>query len=661
VISMLSRGELLAMSLRKGVPWYQLPDRRTVRDIIIGKLTPPQREHGPPRTDPAYCALEALTNISPYAIVGLDRSGMVDLWSPAAASLFGWKQEEVFGKPLPQALGLNAPEADSGPAAKMLGTRSGGRIEMEIRRAFRSDGGTLMMASDLTEATRTEREADLRLKAESRFRELLEAAPDAIIEVNSEGQIVLVNAAAEEIFGYSRDQLVGQQVEMLIPASGRGRHHGHRAGYWANPVTRPMGFGMTLLAQRRDGSEFPVEISLSPVKTDDGFRVTAIIRDVSAKKKAEEDIRLANQQLEAQNSELDRANRLKSEFLASMSHELRTPLHTIIGFTELLNEELEGPLNDKQKRFLKHVYEDSQHLLELINDILDLSKIEAGQLKLHLETFDARTVISDAVNAIRPAAESRGVQTETRLKGPAVINADKTRFREILNNLLSNAVKFTPDAGNVSIERVPAAEGLVAFCVVDTGIGIAPEDHDAIFDKFRQVGSTTRGVREGTGLGLAIVRSFVEMHGGTITVDSTPGEGSRFTFTMPAADAVPPLVLVIEDDAGAQELLASYLEPRGIRTRAAATAEEGIRLARDLKPDAITLDLLLPGKSGWRVLRELRSLPETKHTPVFVVSVLDETPGMATYENTEYLQKPLRKEALLQALHKHAPDRFPMN
>jgi PAS domain S-box-containing protein len=634
--------------------WHQfVPSGPGVRDII-GKLT-----HRLPDTDP-HCALESLAKISPHAIIGLDPGGMVDLWSEAAVSLFGWNEEDVLGKPLPSALSLNARDGLGSPVSRMLGTGSGGRIEVEIRRTSRSDGGALVMASDLTAATRTEREADLRLKAESRFRELLEAAPDAIIEVNSEGQIVLVNAAAEEIFGYGRDQLLRQQVEMLIPESGRSRHYGHRAGYWANPITRPMGFGMTLLARRRDGSEFPVEISLSPVKTDDGFRVTAIIRDVSAKKKAEEDIRLANQQLELQNRELDRANRLKSEFLASMSHELRTPLHTIIGFTELLSEELEGPLNEKQKRFVTHVYHDSQHLLELINDILDLSKIEAGQMKLHSEVFDARSAVAEAVNAIRPVAESRGVTAETRIKGEAVINADKTRFREILNNLLSNAVKFTPEGGRVWIETIPAAEGLVAFSVRDTGIGIAPEDQDAIFDKFRQVGATTRGVREGTGLGLAIVRSFVEMHGGTIAVDSSPGEGSQFTFTMPAGDSVPPLVLVIEDDAGAQELLASYLEPRGIRTRLAATAEEGIRLARDLKPDAITLDLLLPGKSGWRVLRELRALPETARIPVLVVSVLDETPGMPAYENTEYLQKPLKKDALLQALQKHAPDRFPM-
>jgi PAS domain S-box-containing protein len=603
--------------------------------------------------------LEALARISPAAIIGLDAREQVDLWSAAAADLFGWTEAEIAGKPLPPGLGLgNDWRRAAGPVTVAVTSRDGHVVEIEFRSAPTPEGGWLLMASDLTQTTKTERDANLRVKAESRFRELLEAAPDAIIEVDREGRIVLLNAAAEAMFGYPREELLGEPVEKLIPEGTRRRHNAHRAAYWANPVTRPMGFGMILLARRSDGSEFPVEISLSPVKIDDGFRVTAIIRDVTAKQKAEEEVRAANQQLELQNRELDRANRLKSEFLASMSHELRTPLHTIIGFTELLAEELEGPLNEKQKRFLGHVHQDSQHLLELINDILDLSKVEAGQMELHPESFDAGTVIAEALNGIRPMARARGIAVENRVSGETIVKADRVRFREILNNLLSNAVKFTPDGGSVGIESGPVSSGMACFCVSDTGVGIAPEDHAAVFDKFRQVGSTTRGVREGTGLGLAIVKSFVEMHGGTISLESAPGQGSRFSFTVPAGDTSPPIVLVIEDEPGARELLASYLEPLGIRTESAASADEGVRMARDLKPDAITLDLLMPGKNGWRVLRELRALPETSGIPVFVVSVLDESPAMIGA--TEYLQKPLKKEALLHALRRHAPARFSM-
>jgi PAS domain S-box-containing protein len=608
--------------------------------------------------------LEALARMSPAAIIGLNAREQVDLWSAAASDLFGWTESEVTGRQLPGGLSLgNDWRMALGPVKLSVSAKDGRVVDIELRSSRLPEGGWVLMAADTTKATRTEHDANLRVKAESRFRELLEAAPDAIIEVDREGRIVLLNAATEAIFGYRREDLLGQPVERLIPEGARGRHGAHRANYWANPVTRPMGFGMILLARRNDGTEFPVEISLSPVKIDDGFRVTAIIRDVTAKQKAEEAIRAANQQLELQNQELDRANQLKSEFLASMSHELRTPLHTIIGFTELLAEELEGPLNDKQKRFLNHVHQDSQHLLELINDILDLSKIEAGQMELHPESFDASVVVTEVLNGIRPTANARGIVLENRVAHDTVVKADRVRFREILNNLLSNAVKFTTDGGSVWVENRPAPvsrEGaaMACLCVGDTGIGIAQEDHAAVFDKFRQVGSTTRGVREGTGLGLAIVKSFVEMHGGTISLESAPGEGSRFSFTVPAGDSSPPLVLVIEDDPGARELLASYLEPLGIRTESAASADEGLRMARDLKPDAITLDLLLPGKSGWRVLRELRAMAETSGIPVFVVSVLDQSPAMVGV--TEYLQKPLRKEALLQALRRHAPARFAM-
>ncbi len=605
--------------------------------------------------------LETLVRISPAAIIGLNSSGQVNFWSAAAKNLLGWDEQETAGKPLPPELGFGGEWRQADPAGRvMLSARvkDGHVVDLELRNAPLPNGGQVLMATDMTRMAQTERDANMRIKAESRFRELLEAAPDAIIEVDHEGRIVLVNAAAEDIFGYTREELLGKPVEELIPENRRHRHSEHRATYWANPVKRPMGFGLVLLARRKDGSNFPVEISLSPVRIDDSFRVTAIIRDVTAKRKAEEAVEAANRQLERQNRELDRVNRLKSEFLASMSHELRTPLHTIIGFTELLREELKGPLNDKQKRFVDHVHQDSQHLLELINDILDLSKIESGQMELHRESFDATRAIADVLNGIRPIAESRGVHMESRLTKETIVHADRTRFREIVSNLLSNAVKFTPENGNVWVERCQASEGMACFSIVDTGIGIAPEDHDAVFDKFRQVGSTTRGVREGTGLGLAIVKSFVEMHGGVITLDSEPGKGSRFSFTVPAGDTTPPLVLVIDDEPGARELLAGYLEPIGVRTIFATTADEGIRLAKEIKPDAITLDLLMPVKSGWRLLRELRATAETSGIPVLVISVIDQSFAALEYQATEYLQKPLRKEDLLNALRRHVPGRF---
>jgi len=618
-------------------------------------------------------ALSALCAISPRAVIGLDARNQIDLWNPAAVAMFGWSEAEALGQSLPLAVELVRALQDKNLLRTVVQRKDGESLEIDCRIAPRATGGWIVLSTDLTRTVASEREredliarereANARIKAESRFRELLEAAPDAIIEVDREGRIVLLNAVTVKLFGYTREELLGRSVDALIPDAARGRHATHRANYWEKPMTRPMGQGLTLLARRKDGSEFPVEISLSPVRSEEGFRVTAIIRDVTDRKIAEEKIRAANQQLELRNQEVERANRLKSEFLASMSHELRTPLHTIIGFAELLGEELEGPLNEKQKRFLKHVHEDSLHLLDLINDILDISKIEAGGMQLNTESFDAREAVRVAVESIRNLAAQKSISVENQVEKETFVLADRVRFREILSNLLSNAVKFTPEGGRIEVGLGLPQEDKVVFSVSDTGIGIAAEDQEAIFDKFRQVSAATHGVREGTGLGLAIVKHLVEMHGGSIWLESTVGVGSRFSFSIPADRSqppAPPVVLVIEDEPAARELLSSYLSPLGIRTECAATAKEGIEMARRLRPDAVTLDLLLPGSSGWSVLRQLREMPETSATPVFVISVVDESRAAIDLGATEYLQKPLKKEALVRALRRHAPARFGM-
>ena len=377
-----------------------------------------------------------------------------------------------------------------------------------------------------------------------RFREILDAAPDGIVQVDSEGRIVLLNRAFESMFGYTRDELLGQPVEKLIPMELRAKHRGHRDQYRRNPATRPMGTGLSLEGLRKDNTRFPVEISLSPAQSSqEGFSATAIIRDITDRKATEAKFRAdqekymrelvdTNAELELRNREIERANRLKSEFLASMSHELRTPLHTIIGFSELLAEELQGPLNDKQKRFVGHIHRDSLHLLELINDILDLSKIEAGRLELRPELFDFGAVVEESFAAVRAVVRAKSIETQTDVQVTEAIEADRLRVKQILVNLLSNAAKFTPEGGRVSVQaRIEGA--LLVTAVVDTGVGIAAEEQEAIFDEFYQTGVTTKGVREGTGLGLAITKRLVEGHGGVIHVDSKPGSGSRFTFTIP--------------------------------------------------------------------------------------------------------------------------------
>jgi PAS domain S-box-containing protein len=497
--------------------------------------------------------LDAVLDASPLAIVAVDSTGQVLVWNRGAERILGWSAEETIGQQVPvdSQLLFNT----KGSADVRLYRKDGVPIDAEVRTAFWPDGrGRVAIFSDigygrvvekklihaeqeLERVAANEKQARGEARIERRFRELLEAAPDAIIEVDREGRIVLLNLVTEKLFGYSRQELLGQPVELLIPASVRAGHVHRREGYWNHPATRPMGSGLALEGRRKDGSNFPVEISLSPVHSEEGLRITAVIRDISERKRSEDQMRAMQEkythELELRNREVERANQLKSEFLASMSHELRTPLHTVIGFAELLGEEIEGPLNEKQKRFIGHIHKDSMHLLELINDVLDLSKIEAGSLRIRREPLDIEAGVEEAISSIRPGAAAKSIMIETAVSVATPVLADPLRFKQILYNLLSNALKFTPEGGRIRIEGRRSG-GFVEISVADTGIGIPREKHGDIFDKFYQLGATTKGVREGTGLGLAITRALVEEHGGRIWVTSEPGKGSRFSFTIAA-------------------------------------------------------------------------------------------------------------------------------
>lgn len=480
-----------------------------------------------------------------------DHEDRIVYWNKGAERLYGWTASEAIGRAshelLQTTFALPLEEVTSRMEREghwegelVHRTRSGHRVSVLsrwIRELGVAQPNVLETNVDMSE--RQQRlAAEEQTRLERRFRQLLEAAPDGIVEVAADGKIVLINRIAEEMFGYVRDELLGQSVDLLVPDAIRHHHYRHRDSYLEQPRTRPMGTGLELHARRRDGTLFPVEISLSPIQTETGMHVTAVIRDVSERKQAEKEVRRLQLQytgeLEAQNREIERANRLKSEFLASMSHELRTPLHTIIGFAELLQEGHDGELNERQSRFVGHIHRDSEHLLELINDVLDLSKIEAGQLTLKREVYPLTRSIDEALGAIRPGAAAKGIAIEERGERDALVDADPLRVKEMLYNLLSNAVKFTPEGGKVWIECGEEA-GFVRVTVGDTGVGIPAEEQENIFDKFYQVGNTTRGVREGTGLGLSITKELVQMHGGWMEVVSQPGEGSRFTFTLPTA------------------------------------------------------------------------------------------------------------------------------
>ena len=347
----------------------------------------------------------------------------------------------------------------------------------------------------------------------------------------------------------------------------------------------------------------------------------------------------AKLQLELRNREVERINQLKNDFLASMSHELRTPLNAIIGFSGLLAEESAGPLNGEQQSYVSHVARASRHLLDLINDILDLSKIEAGRLELAREVFPLDDALNEVLSTIRPLARDKGVRLITGRSPGCQIFADRIRFKQILYNLLSNAIKFTPATGEVRLDAGSTA-GQLTIAVTDTGIGIPREELDAIFQKFHQVGGGTKGIREGAGLGLAITRRLIEEHGGEIRVYSEPGLGSRFVFTLPQTageveappdlhnDTRPPAppvsrsdahIAIVEDNPANRALFAAMLKS----IYAIAVHENGLEALdafRRQPPDLVLLDIALPGMDGIELLRRMRADSLLHRIPVIAVS-----------------------------------------
>jgi PAS domain S-box-containing protein len=416
----------------------------------------------------------------------------------------------------------------------------------------------------------------------------------------------------------------------------------------------------------------------------------AVLRDITERKAAEREVQALNQNLEARviertaelkavnkelglrNREVELATQMKSKFLASMSHELRTPLNAIMGFSDLLAEEIPGELNAKQKRFVNHIKQGSTHLLQLINDILDLSKIEAGQLELRCEDFQIKDALPEVLSTIQPLAMAKNIRVNQKMEIDSHVYADRVRFKQILYNLLSNAVKFTPNSGRITIDCREEGNS-VCISVADTGVGIRAEDHAVIFEEFRQVEGTDGNIQEGTGLGLSITKRLVEQQGGRISLESEFGNGSRFTFTLPVASrgskSQPlneppslaivadegrgkPLILVVDDEIAARELLASYLCPE-YRIAMAGSGVDAIQKAQQLRPDAITLDVMMPGSNGFETLTSLRQDPETANIPIIIVSVVDQRQVGFALGATDYLIKPILRSVVLESMRKY--------
>ncbi|MBC7807545.1 MAG: response regulator [Akkermansiaceae bacterium] len=530
-----------------------------------------------------------------------------------------------------------------------------------------------------------------------RFQSLSSSSPVGVMHADATGAWLYANPRWSGISGMTEEASLGNGWLGAI-------HEGERAETsraWSDAVRQGSAFApREMRVARQDGLLLWVRLQATPLKNADGSLMGYV--------GTAEDVTERRQWLDALHKDkemAEEANRSKSQFLANMSHELRTPLNAIIGFSEILQDKTFGPLANKQERYVTNILNGGRHLLVLINNILDLAKIEAGRMELDYETFAPSKVLQEVTDITRPLASQKSIMLT--LNAPLMmplLTADLAKFKQVLLNLLSNAIKFTPEGGRVTLTvSVGPDTDTLNISVSDTGIGIAPEDQERIFGEFEQVDSSYSRQQQGTGLGLALTRQFIRMHGGDIHVQSGgEGSGSTFVVIMPMVPPVgtivsetapvevidisttrtatispanselvyaassltqqvtsegsEPLILVVEDDPSSAELIEHYLVSEGYRVVIAGDGEEAIAKAQQLLPSAITLDVLLPGMDGWEVLSELKQKTSTSRIPVIMISI---TPDKVLAEQLgaiECLTKPVDRDRLTNTLAMLQPD-----
>ena len=521
-------------------------------------------------------------------------------------------------------------------------------------------------------------------ESEAQLRTILNAIADAVVTIDSKGIIISFNPAAESIFGYKCDEILGQNVAVLMVHEEQLAHK----KYIENTTL----FSPRVINQARDlnglhknGTVFPIEINIAPLQGESKRGFVGVLRDITERNRAAQVLELARE-------EAENANKAKSQFLSNMSHELRTPMNAIIGFSQLLQIDSNNPISDTQKESVGEIAKAGKHLLNLINEILDLARIEAGHIDLSIETFGLSEVVAESLGLIVPLADKRGISINVIFNGTDVpleklptlfvgVRADRVRLKQVLLNLLSNGVKYNSENGKLTLECIYGNDSQVRINVKDTGSGISTEQQARLFMAFDRL-DVDQAEIEGTGIGLVITKNIVELMDGEIGVESHPGKGSNFWITLPG-EATSPVdysetdaikahkqlfqprsnreftVLYVEDNPANLRLVAQLLGRRpDIHLWSAHEPLLGLELAEEHKPDLILLDINLPGMDGYEVLRLLRQRESTKHTPVMAISAnampKDIVKGNEAGFN-EYITKPINVVALLEAIEKMLP------
>jgi PAS domain S-box-containing protein len=606
--------------------------------------------------------------------IATNREGQVTRMNEVAERVTGWTQAQALGHSLwevfvrddrpAQYLEMNPVEVMIGAditidvAHRVQAVARGGTstaLEVKASLTYAPDGsvkGLAMVFRDMTQLNDAEANAN-------RLAAIVESSYDAIIGKTLDGRITDWNQAAERLFGYTADEAIGQQVQMLLPSDLISEEMAILNRLAAGERVAPF----ETVRRAKDGTLLDVSVTISPIKNAQGKTIGAskIARDITEQRRSEY-LRQEAQRLEAENRQIQEANRLKSEFLANMSHELRTPLNAIIGFAGLLHAGAVPAQSPKHTEFLGYIETSGQHLLQLINDVLDLSKVEAGKLEFFPESVSLPKLVQEVTAILQDSACRQGVTLQVEVdESLSHLFIDPARLKQVLYNYLSNAIKFTRQGGVVTLRATPEGRADFRIEVEDTGVGIAPEDLPRLFVEFQQLDSGYTKRHQGTGLGLALTRRLVHAQGGSIGARSTKGVGSVFHLVLKRGDVSESAVaawsagqrfLVIKNSVDEPSPITQALTSMGFEVDLALTGDQGVSRARGCPYDAIALDLVLPDGHGLETLSLIRSGGPSRESPVVAVSMMTGALTGASFPVADVLAKPIQAGQIGQALAK---------